>query len=181
MWDFLPLEAARNADSFTNFPHLTMSISRVRPTATITVPHGVKGGFRTRLRELGFQGFRDLVLEIEQRLRPVVKASPGASSCMYAVQRHYKSQRSAGIVDARIETDLRTMLPTGSDGVKHQPQWAEAIYTLLTEKRSNMQFGIEVRLDYACPVVRSADCADLFAESWKACAPLIDFALERSA
>lgn len=181
VWDFLPLRAAKSAENFTDFPHLTMGISRTRPVATITVPNGVKGGFRTRLRDIGFDGFREIILEIERRQRPLVKKSLGATSCMYALQRHFPSQRSSGIVDARIETDLRTMLPAGSGGVKHQPQWAEAIYTLLSEKRSNIQFGVEMRLDYACPLVRSSVCEDLFAESWNACAPLIDFILARTA
>lgn len=177
VWDFLPLAAAKSAKSFTDYPHLTLGISRTRPTATVTVPHGVKGGFRTRLQEIGYEGFRSLILEIENRLRPIVKKSKGAYPNMYALQRHYRSQRSVGTVDARIETDLRTVLPNGSGGVKHQPQWAEAIFKLLTEKRSNIQFGVEMRLDYTCPVVRSAACEDLFAESWIACAPLIDLAL----
>jgi hypothetical protein len=53
----------------------------------------------------------------------------------------------------------------------------ENIYNLLIHKKSNIQCGIEVRLDYACAAVQSPDAVDLFADSWKAMQPLLDFVL----
>lgn len=47
VWDFLPLVVAREAKQFTALPHLTMSINGRHAVAAITVPNGVKGGFRT--------------------------------------------------------------------------------------------------------------------------------------
>lgn len=178
VWDFIPLKVAKGANNFTDYPHLTLAISRERATATITVPNGVRGGFKSRLKNRGFEGFEELVLGIEENLRPLIKKSHNASPVMYVLQRHYKSQRSQAQVDATVSADLRTLRPKGGGGVKHQPQWAEAIYELLTNKRSNLQFGIELRLDYACPIVRSPECEDLFAGTWIACAPLIEFVLD---
>lgn len=179
VWDYLPLKVARDAANFTDFPHLTMAINRQRPTAAITIPNGVKGGFKGKLRAGGYDAFADVLVEVEKQMRPMLRLCPTATPFAYAVQRHYKSQRSAAIVDARLESDLRTLVPDGSGGVKHQPQWSESIYTLLTEKRSNIQFGVEVRFDYRCERVRSPECADLFARTWIACKPLIDFVLNR--
>lgn len=96
---------------------------------------------------------------------------------MYATQRHYRSQRSLPSVDGRLDVDLRTCVESTASGVKYQPEWAEAIYQLLINKRSNIQFGIEVRFQYACPIVRSSAAVGLFADSWIAMKPLLDFVL----
>jgi len=59
VWDFLPLKAARGASTFTAFPHLTIALHQADAEAAITVPNGVRGGFRTKLREVGEGGFFD--------------------------------------------------------------------------------------------------------------------------
>ncbi|MEQ9588043.1 MAG: hypothetical protein RJS97_08825 [Parvibaculaceae bacterium] len=178
VWDFLPLTVARDAKQFTDFPHLTMGINRKHAVAAITVPNGVKGGFRTKLTSIGLEGFLGLVDELEQGLRPIIKQSEGAKPMIYATQRHFRSQRSSGEVDARLDADLRTAVRGKQSGVKYQPEWMEAIYHLLTRKRSNIQLGVDVQFSYACPIVRSAKAASLFADCWKALSPLIDFVLE---
>lgn len=178
VWDFLPLTAARDAKQFTDFPHLAMSINRKHAVAAITVPNGVKGGFRTKLSSIGMDGFLALVQELEKRLLPILKRSEGAKPMIYATQRHFRSQRSSAEVDARIEADLRTIIRGKQSGVKHQPQSIEAIYQLLVHKRSNIQFGVNVQFLYSCPVVRSPKAAELFVDSWKATSPLIDFVLD---
>jgi hypothetical protein len=174
VWDFLPLTVARNAKQFTSFPHLTMGINRSRAIAAATVPNGVKGGFRRKLKEAGFDGFLELLADIEKRLRPVVKRS-GAKPVIYVTQRHYASQRSEAVVDARLEADLRTAFVGADKRVRHQPEWVVAIYDSLVGKRSNIQFGVDVQFSYACPLVRSPKAVDLFADSWKAIAPLVRF------
>jgi hypothetical protein len=136
VWDFLPLTQARGKP-FTSFPHLTMVIGRTRAVAAVTVPNGVKGGFRSKLSAGGFDQFLELISELNKRLRPVVKRSKGV-----------------------------------------QPQWLEAIYDILIKKRSNIQFGIEVQFRYSCPRIRSRDAAALFADTWIALSPLIDFVLK---
>lgn len=178
VWDFLPLSAARDAEQFTSFPHLTIAINRLRATAAVTVPNGVKGGFRSKLLSKDREGFVDLIATLEKRMRPVVNRSIGAKPKIYVLQRHYRSQRSNAEVDARLEADLRTAIPGASKTVKHQPQWIDAIYELLVKKRSNIQLGVEIEFDYVCPIVRSPQSADLFADSWKAISPLIDFVLK---
>jgi hypothetical protein len=176
VWDYLPLKQARGSSNFTAFPHLTMSISNRRSVASITVPNGIKGGFRSNLRDGEITQFSDMLLRIEDNMRPLVKKCVNARPNVYAIQRHYKSQRSTATTDATIEADLRTLVRGGSGGIKHQPEWAEAIYRLIVQKRSNIQFGVEMRFDYQCPLVRSPECADLFAQAWIACKPLLDLA-----
>lgn len=177
VWDFLPLEVARNAKQFTWYPHLTMALGGSWAVAAVTIPNGVKGGFRTKLGALGVDGFMKLMTELENRLRSVIKRSPRAKAVIYVTQRHYKTQSSPAEVDARLEADLRTVVTGNKAGVKYQPEWVAAIFEVLMNKRSNLQLGIEVRLSYECPLLRSAAAVDLFADSWKALAPLLSLVL----
>ncbi len=178
VWDFLPLRAARKARYFTHVPHMTMSIGRDKAVAAVTVPNGVKGGFRTKLKNEGLDGFRQLVREIEENLRPVMQRSEGSSPMIVAQQRHYPSQSSSGVVDARLEADLRTLVPGNGSKVKHQAQWIEAVYDVLCHKRSNIQLTVESRFSYDCPLIRSPKAVDLFADAWKAMWPLVKFVLQ---
>ncbi len=178
VWDFLPLKAARGASSFTAFPHLTISLRRAEADAAITIPNGVRGGFRTKLLKVGEGGFFDLLATIEKRVRPILRRSINAKAIVYALQRHYQSQRSAGEMDARLDVDLRTILPGKRRDAKFQPEWMRAIYEVATRKRSNIQMGLVVRFPYSGSVVRSPAAVDLFAEAWKAMSPIIGFVLD---
>jgi hypothetical protein len=155
-----------------------MGIGRSHATAAVTVPNGVKGGFRTKLKEIGLDGFLGLVSQLERGIRPIVRRSKGAKPMIYATQRHYASQRSMGVVDGRLDCDLRTACSNTKSGVRYQPEWTAAIYELLTHKQSNIQFGVDVQFNYKCPVVQSREAVDLFAGTWKALFPLVDFVLE---
>lgn len=176
VWDFIPLRSARGAGSFTDNPHLTLTMSVDHANATITVPNGVKGGFRSRLAELGPEGFTDLMAALERRTRAVRRRSEGSVVRAYALQRHYPSQRSIPIVDARLHVDLQTLVRGSGRRVKYQPEWIDAVYAVLSRKRSNIQFGVGIEFSYQCPVVRSPQAVDLFAESWIALAPLLSAA-----
>lgn len=178
VWDFLPLTIARGAKEFTSFPHLTIALHESYAVAAVTIPNGVKGGFRTKLRDAGVEGFIEHLTQLEKRLRPVLKRSRDSKPMVYVTQRHFRGRRSQAEVDARLGADLRTAVPGVQDGVRYQPEWLHGIYELLVHKRSNMQMGLEVRLSYDCPIVRSAKAADLFADSWKALAPLLAFVLD---
>ena len=177
MWDFLPLKIARGASNFTAFPHLDMGLWDTHALASITVPHGIRGGFKTKLKEVGEEGFLELLGQVEKRTRPILRKSRGSKAMVYATQRHYRSQRSEAEVDARLDADLRTVVSGTRSAVKYQPEWAYAIYDVITQKRSNIQFGLEVQFSYDCSVVRSAVAADLFAEAWVALSPVLPFVL----
>ncbi len=178
VWDFLPLKAANTDMNFTAFPHLTMDVGYEEATAAVTVPNGVRGGFRTKLTQVGEEGFFEVLSEIERRIRPVLHESINSRATAYAIQRHFRSQRSVGQVDARLEIDLRTIIPGKRREAKHQPEWARAMYQVMTRKRSNIQLGLVVHFSYLCPVVRSRKAVELFAKSWIAMSPIIDFVLD---
>lgn len=177
VWDFLPLVQARGAKQFTSHPHLTMNIAKQGAHAAITVPNGIKGGFKSRLKDLGRDGFIDLLTRIEQRTRKVIKRSAGSAPFIYVLQRHYNSQRSPATKDAALRADLRTLIQGGSSRVRYQPQWHEAVYELIVGKRSNMQLGVEIDFKYGCQLLGSTAAVGLFADAWIALHPLLEFAL----
>jgi hypothetical protein len=179
VWDFLPLAKARNATQFTAFPHLSLGMNTEVANAAITVPNGVKGGFRTKLKAGGVQAFRSLVLTLDAELRRAKKlrACWAAKRVLCVHQRHFPSQRSHGITDGWLEVDVRALRGCPRAGVRRQPEWIDAIYNLLIHKRSNIEFGVEVRFGYDCPAVRSREVIDLFVDTWTALKPLLDFVL----
>ena len=178
VWDFLPFKLAKN-EAFTKYPHLTLNVRNTHTMGAMTVPNGVSGGFRTRLKELGSDGFLSIIHEIERNLRPIVQRSKSSQPRMYATQRHYRSQRSTPTVDGELNVDLRACVRANASSIKYQPEWIDAIYNLLTHKRSNIQFGLMMRFDNACPVIRSPAAVDLIADSWKAMRPILDFVLTK--
>ncbi|QNN21405.1 PD-(D/E)XK nuclease family protein [Planctomycetales bacterium ZRK34] len=175
VWDFISLRAARHAKQFTDHPHLTMVINRQDAHASITIPNGIKGGVKSRMRSLGLDGFRDLIARIERNTRPILKRSRHATPRLYVLQRHFLSQRSHGIEDARLSTDLRVVVPSTHSKIRQQPEWLNAIYSLLTQKRSNMQMGVQITFSYDCPVIQSKDAVELFADTFVAMHPLLEF------
>jgi hypothetical protein len=178
VWDFLPLVVAKDAALFTHFPHFTMSISHDAPTASITIPNGVKGGLRTRLKSMECSGFASRVANVERRLAPVLRKCPRAQPMLYITQRHYKHQGAPAVVDARLEADLRTCCKDSGSAIKYQPQWVEAIYDVLVGKRSNIQLGIDVRFSYTDPPMQSESAIGIFAKTWIAMNPFIHELLE---
>ncbi|MEZ6190918.1 MAG: hypothetical protein R3C45_06450 [Phycisphaerales bacterium] len=178
VWDFLPLRIARKAKHFTDYPHLTMVLNRKGAIAAITVPNGIRGGIRSRLKPVELDEFCHVFLDIHKRLRPALRMSKGSVAKAYVTQRHYLSQRSNAQIDARLDCDLRTIVPGKSKGVKYQPEWMSAIYDVLCNKRSNIQLGVEVHFPITCKVLRSPQATDLFAKTWVAMKPLLDFVLE---
>jgi len=173
VWDFLQLKRSHK-QAHTKFPHLTMSVHRERLIAAVTIPHGVRGGIKRKVGEVGRQGFTNLIQKVEANLRQVVKISPKSQPAIYVLQRHYKSQRSAPITDGRLDTDLRTCAKGNEYGIKYQPEWIDAAYMLLLQKQSNIQLGLEMRFDYSCPRVRSPRAVDLFTSAWSAMEPVLD-------
>lgn len=165
VWDFLPLRVARDAP-FTHYPHLTITFFRANARAAVTVPNGVRGGFRARIKELGREGFLEFLSQVYQDLEPTLALSQGARAMLYATQRHYRTQRADPEVDARLDTDLRTAVRGARRGAKYQPEWIGAIYEVLVQKKSNIQLGLEVCFEYDCPRVSSREVIDLYASAW---------------
>lgn len=105
----------------------------------------------------------------------MLRSNPGATPWFRGVQRRYRSQRAQPDIDAQLDFDLRTAVPsTGPQKV--QPVWLFAAYAAFVSKRgSNYQIQVGAHFQYdRCPQLRRATALSLIAETWVACKPLID-------
>jgi len=180
VWDFLRLKNSKQNKPFTNYPHLTLSIETDRILAIVTVPHGIETEMRRNLLELEYDGFQDLLANVNLRLLRALRKAPGASPWVIVVQRRYPTQRAQAILDARIEYDLRTASPEKQKGskVRPQPQWLKATYDALCKKRSNLQVAVGAIFPYTtCPATKNQKIVDHVANIWLACKPLLDVML----
>jgi len=57
VWDFIRLRVARRASVFTEYPHMTLSISSERFYPHVTIPNGIRGPLRQNLLDLKWEGF----------------------------------------------------------------------------------------------------------------------------
>jgi hypothetical protein len=175
VWDYLSFKKARR-QPFTRYPHLTLALQRDRLFVIVVIPNGAKRRFRRNLVRLGRDGFTALVRDLADKLDRTLRSEPNASPRAEIVQRHYPTQSSAPIDDARLEYDLRTLLkPRRASRVKFQPQWVKATYDVLCNKRSNVQLAFGAAIPYsACRAVATPKILDQVAAVWLACRPLLD-------
>jgi len=171
VWNFLPLREARGKPNFTSCPHLTLGIETQRAIVIVTLPNAVPARMRDNLTGLGVEGFTRLVGDVEARISKVVRQVKKACAFMTVIQRRYPSQRSAPIVDARIEFDLRTAVGTAASAVKAQPQWVRAVFDALSAKRSNLQVAIGAILPYGDSHMHSREILNVIAGVWGGCKP----------
>jgi hypothetical protein len=69
---------------------------------------------RDNIKALGEDGFQALTEKVVKNMRPLLRKHPGATPWFRGVQRRYPSQRATPYVDATIDFDLRTALPTNN-------------------------------------------------------------------
>jgi len=177
VWDFLRIKGLERGGTFTSSPHLTLAIEADRVVATITVPNGIQRAFRQNLLKPGFDTFVDLFAKMNTRLQRALRDAPGAAPWVILVQRRYPSQRAMPLIDANIEYDLRTAFPGKRRGlpVKPQPQWLQATYEALTQKRSNLQIAVGAAFPYrTCSATKDPAIVEHVAQAWLACQPLLD-------
>jgi hypothetical protein len=173
VWDFLRLKAATEDKVFTKFPHLTLSIENDRAVAQITIPDGLDGEYRRKLKAGGYDGFKQLVADFVCGADSVLKTDTSATPIIIVVQRHYPSQRSEPICDARMEFDPRTALGNKSD-VKFQEQWLQAAYDAFANKQANIQVAVGLQFSFAkSQAIRDAAFVDLVEQSYLACEPFL--------
>ena len=176
VWDYIPLKSARKGDAHTSQPHLTMVIAEEYAKASITIPNNIKGGFKAKLKDIESDGFLDLLRNLEKNTRKVRRKSEESTIVARAEQRHFKSQSSRGIVDAVTTVNLETLDPPKSSGkIKHQPEWAQGMYEVLVNKKSNIQLSVGVTFPYSSAAIRKPQATDLFVETWVGLNPLIVF------
>jgi hypothetical protein len=177
VWDFLSLSHAKDADNFTKYPHLTLNIGTQSVEAMVTLPNAVNRVMRRNIVELGEDGFQALAKEVVGNLKPLLRKHKGATPWFRGVQRRFPSQRAKPFIDATIDFDLRTAIPSGG-APKLQPRWLSAAYGSFANKKGSnyqIQMGVLFRYEH-CPELREAGAIDMIAAAWLGCKPLVDLA-----
>lgn len=166
VWDFLPIDSS--GGGFTSAPHLTLGLHQRNLETMMTLPNGMKGGYRAQVTDGGYEGFRKRVERCGRALLPLSRKADGARPTIYLLQRHYKSQRSHPVQDARMELDLRSVIAKPRqpvDGAKYQPEWLEGLWAVYTSRRSNLQLGVGMHFPYG-PSTQSVKVLDLVVKTW---------------
>lgn len=179
VWDFLRIKESKNEEAFTKCPHLTLALENDRIFVAITVPHSIRTAFRRNIVDLGFEGFCELMSDVNNNLYKALNSTKGAAPWVAVVQRRYPNQRSSAIIDARIEYDLRTAFSSQKkQSVKVQEEWLKATYDALARKRSNLQIAVGAIFPYrTCEMTGQPGIINCIANAWIACKPLMDVIL----
>lgn len=175
VWDYLSMSGDDGGEAFTRDLHLTLGVNTRNVGAVVTVPHAVNGKVRKSITSLGEAGFRSVIGQIMENLRPLLRSNVGAIPMFRGIQRRYPSQSAPAFIDAELEFDLRTAIPTIGP-TKAQPRWLSAAYgAFVNKENSNYQIQIGAQFPYEqCPAIHNAQAVELIAGAWLACKPLID-------
>lgn len=179
VWDFLRLKDFKNEGDFTKTLHLTLSIQSDSVFAAITIPNNIKSVYRRNLLEGGYDCFREVFKKVHRNMSKKLRKVEGSMSWVGVVQRHYRTQSSPPIVDARLDFNLDTAFKDTSfsdiDRVKQQPVWLESAYESIAKKRhSNTQLVVGAIFPYSrCLAVHSPKILNHIASVWISCNPLI--------
>jgi hypothetical protein len=176
VWDFLALTDRPKTALFTGWPHLTLAVHADHLEVAVTIPNGVEPAVRRRLARLGSDGLARMNRRILARGRKLVKR--GAWIQARALQRHYPTQRSHGIVDAHLVFKLDTS--SGAGPVKRQFEWTELFSQLLQTKRANIQFQYMVIFPWDLRGLDTRHSLELMVGGWTALKPLLDVARGRA-
>ena len=181
IWDYIGLHASRGAQVFTQLPHLTIGVHDDHLEATVTIPNGIRSRLRSKMLGAHYEDFERLIDGVTRALVRALQPFPGAVPNVTVVQRRYQTQRSQPTVDCMLHFDPRTALAAAAirGRVKEQPHWLRVTYEVLKARRSNLQFQVGAEFPYAtCPAVHESRIARAVADTWIACAPIIEAASE---
>ena len=171
--------------SHTSWPHCTFMISNSAAEAMITFPNGMIKK-KTILDKLRGHDHKDFLQRLKESLKAIKKnlGKKGYQPVIKLLQRHYiNTNDKFPAVDGQIVFDLRTSLG-GEDydkGTKiyKQEEWSEAVYALLSNKESNMQFQIGVIFHYKYyKKLKKENADESFIKALEALKPFVDSVIE---
>lgn len=159
---------------------MTLSIQQDHIFVLTTVPNAIKTEFRKNLLSEGKEDFHSLFEEINSNLGLAIGKIDGAAPWIEVVQRHYPTQRSEPIIDAKLAFDLRTGFVNKlkskkcTSNIKVQPVWLESVYEAMSGRGANIQLGVGAIFPYRhCKIVHSPSIIYHIAAVWIACRPLL--------
>lgn len=165
VWDFLRFKESRNAKNHTEYPHLTISIHNELANVAITIPNGASREIRGRLFDLKYEDFEDVFRNFLKVSDSSLRLGKHIKPFVNVMQRHYFTQRSMPVNDAFIKFDLRTSF-ANKGHEKYQPQWLQAVYDVMRNRRANLQMQVGFEIDYSAnekgSIIRSSEGIKFF-------------------
>jgi hypothetical protein len=173
VWDYLCLQDRPRNKDFTGHPHLTLGVHRDHLEVAVTIPNGIQGDLKRRFVDLGGEELVRINAEVLRGASNLT--SQGATVFANCEQRHFPSQRSAGILDAVLKFNLETSQKKPRGGVKHQPHWVELFARIPGQKRSNLQFQYRVNIPWTVKGLDNGEISlEFITDAWCAMKPLLD-------
>lgn len=183
VWDFLRLKESRNAKNHTEYPHITFSIHHDFANVAITIPNGTYGKIRSNLFDLEFADFEEVFKAFLKASGLILKMDKNIKPFVNVMQRHYFTQRSIPVTDARIIFDLRTSFSDSKGSEKYQPQWLRTVYDVMKDRRANLQMQIGFEIDYSSnekeSIIRSSEGIKFFRYGAKSLSVILDVLFRR--
>jgi hypothetical protein len=176
VWDFVRLRGLDRTANHTAHPHFTLVINHEEVRAFINLPNSMEGRFRRPIVKLGEDGFFDVISQVNDNMKKITGGVPGAYPFANMIQRRFASQRAKATIDGRMHFDLRTAFSVEKgQKIIVQDQWLRALYSLIEEKHSNLEWAVGMAFPYEkCAKTRSPKIIDALAGSWLACKPILD-------
>ena len=180
VWDYLRLKGLDSDVSHTSQPHVSIGIGQDALRAFLIIPNSMDTKYRKPIKALGEKKFTEVMSKVNVNMKKVVRSSKGSFPYANMNQRRFPSRAAKAMIDGAMIFDLRTAFEGGKNqSIKVQPQWLNAMYSLIESKKSHMEFGVGVNFPYEyCRKVKSPAIVDSLAASWLACKPLIDVMLK---
>lgn len=180
VWDFMRLKDSKDAKDFTKYPHLTVGIHADKAVALITLPDKAKRVIGKRVFGKSQAAFNILIFNIAKNMRNVLSLDSSVQPYVKVLQRHYpQGQSGPAVNDAELKYDLRAVLQNGKKKFpKYQPQWLEATYEVMTNKKSNIQFEVGIEIPYReSQIVHTSKAISIFEQGFLALQPFLKQAL----
>ncbi|MDB4542668.1 PD-(D/E)XK nuclease family protein [bacterium] len=180
VWDYLRLRGLDISEKHTSQPHLSLLITDEKIRAFLDSPNSMKPRFRNPVKQLGEDEFFELMAQLNANFRPITKAFSGSRPFANMSQRRFASVGAKPTLDGSMDFDLRTAFhDTEGQKVKVQPQWLRAMYSMIINKHSNMEWAVGMSFPFeSCKKTRQTAILDAIAESWIACKPVLDVMLK---
>jgi hypothetical protein len=181
VWDYLRLRGLDISENNTSQPHLSLLITHEKIRTFFNSPNSMKPRFRNPVKQLGEDEFFEVMAQLNANFRPITKAYSGSWPFANMSQQRFASVSAKPTVDGAMNFDLRTAFPDiKGQKVKVQPQWLQAMYSMIINKHSNMEWAVGMSFPYeSCKKTRQPAILDAIAASWIACQPLLDVMLKK--
>lgn len=177
---FDKLRFKQTGSDFGTEPYLILALVQEDIRAQILIPNRLFVKKRKLLLS-SYDNFAALIREVTNEMESRLGDVDGYKPIFTLIQRHYPSQRSIPIVDGKIEFDMRAEFEdlAAKTKVKYQPFWLPAVYSIFSNKKSNIYVGIGAKFSYHySPRVKSAAILDNVTDAWIATKPIVELIVD---